>query len=687
MGFQSAVSAWYALSLPLIALMYLLKRTYVDTEISSGLLWRRVLREQEANRPWQKLRRQLLLLMQLLAAALLAFALMQPYVEGAAASSAPAAAVLDVSASMAGDAAIGGGTAWEQAKAAFRQWLNEQPSGKPVTLIAAGEEPDIVLADETDKNTLLEAVNELKLNYGSSDGPAALSLADAVLKNGRDGEIVVFTDGRWPGAEAASFQAGHPVRIVPVQTGRSNVSVAAFGVKPLSNGTAYSGVVTLIHYGAEPATGTLTVTAYKDGREFGRPFNKSVTLRPGEQRSYPADRLPEADYYRADIDIPDAYAADDKAYAFPVTDGERRVLLVGKGNLFLDKALQLAGVRTVQADPESFKPTGRAEEEIDWIVLDGVNEEELDSREWKRLLANKPLWRIRSAGSPPSGAVAAEPNGSGASVRDHPVTRYLTFQDLHISRLVKADAGALGDPIVTYGGVPAIYAGAVSGKPGIVFAFDLHDSDLPLRPEFPILVAQAAEWMSGGASGHLGRQIAGTRFDVRLHTSAAAAVWEPVEAGTAGEGAIAADVTERGLSSEQTAPAVPGLYRFVEKDAGGAVLGARLLAVTPEPGEGAWNKPPFTQIGSAAPKNGGGSAGGEGDADGAGGEGTAGGEAAADKAGTGSRPSKGVNGSGATNSASAALPVDRQSLIPWIACFLLLLLAAEWGVYRRGTAG
>src|SRR5690606_32584385 len=78
MQFGSMASLWFALSLPLIIALYLLKKKYQDTEVSSHLLWQRVLQPQEANRPWQKLKRNLLLLLQLVVAALLVLALMQP---------------------------------------------------------------------------------------------------------------------------------------------------------------------------------------------------------------------------------------------------------------------------------------------------------------------------------------------------------------------------------------------------------------------------------------------------------------------------------------------------------------------------------------------------------------------------------------------------------------------------------
>lgn len=79
MGIGSWAGLWFALSIPAILLMYLLKRKFIDTTVPSHLLWDRVLKNIEANRPWQKLQNRLLLWLQLLAAALLVFALLQPY--------------------------------------------------------------------------------------------------------------------------------------------------------------------------------------------------------------------------------------------------------------------------------------------------------------------------------------------------------------------------------------------------------------------------------------------------------------------------------------------------------------------------------------------------------------------------------------------------------------------------------
>lgn len=100
MFFDSVSSLWFGLSLPAIMLLYLFKRKYVDTPVSSHLLWNRVLKDMEANRPWQKLRNRLLMFVQLLAAALLVLALMQPWIAAGGTAKEHAVIVLDRSASM-----------------------------------------------------------------------------------------------------------------------------------------------------------------------------------------------------------------------------------------------------------------------------------------------------------------------------------------------------------------------------------------------------------------------------------------------------------------------------------------------------------------------------------------------------------------------------------------------------------
>src|SRR5437764_14022563 len=73
---------WLPLIGGLIVLMYILKLRRKDVVVSSTFLWRQVIRDVQANAPFQKLRKNLLMFLQLAAVALLVFSLAQPFWRG-----------------------------------------------------------------------------------------------------------------------------------------------------------------------------------------------------------------------------------------------------------------------------------------------------------------------------------------------------------------------------------------------------------------------------------------------------------------------------------------------------------------------------------------------------------------------------------------------------------------------------
>src|SRR4030067_2792486 len=101
MSFLAPAAFGLALLLPVIIAMYLLKLGRTEQVIPSVYLWRRMVRDIEANAPWQRLRRNLLLLLQLLFLAALILALARPFTWKPGAGGQALVLVLDVSASMA----------------------------------------------------------------------------------------------------------------------------------------------------------------------------------------------------------------------------------------------------------------------------------------------------------------------------------------------------------------------------------------------------------------------------------------------------------------------------------------------------------------------------------------------------------------------------------------------------------
>src|SRR5919108_782587 len=121
---------------PIIVAMYLLKLRREERTVSSTFLWRRMVRDVEANAPWQKLRRNLLLLLQLLLLLLLALALARPFFRTTGIAGRNLIVIVDRSASMqAVDSAP------DRLKAAKQQAINlidQLPDGGRATVIAPG---------------------------------------------------------------------------------------------------------------------------------------------------------------------------------------------------------------------------------------------------------------------------------------------------------------------------------------------------------------------------------------------------------------------------------------------------------------------------------------------------------------------------------------------------------------------
>ena len=245
--------------------------------------------------------------------------------------------------------------------------------------------------------------------------------------------------------------------------------------------------------------------------------------------------------YRLELSQDDGYAADNQSFAFGLGHGSSRVLLLTSGNLFLEKALQLSGAEVTRvaldeskdktaedngsADKEAGKGSTAAdvppvpEGEFDLLVIDGDVPEGFKQGKWAELAAKTPLWTI---------------GGEGAKVGNQGARRAFQASSDRLCNLVRrlfwhatGTGPCLGRARYKAGDQPIVYAGSENGRPRLSFNFLLQDSDLPLSPEFPVMVSNALEWMTSGKGSGLGRYMAGAQADIPIAADTVAAKWVP----------------------------------------------------------------------------------------------------------------------------------------------------------------
>ena len=102
MNFLSPMTALIAagITVPLLVSLYFLKLRRRRVTISSTLLWKKAIQDMQVNAPFQRLRRNLLLLLQLLVLAALLIALARPTLRGMAQPGDRMVILIDHSASM-----------------------------------------------------------------------------------------------------------------------------------------------------------------------------------------------------------------------------------------------------------------------------------------------------------------------------------------------------------------------------------------------------------------------------------------------------------------------------------------------------------------------------------------------------------------------------------------------------------
>ncbi|MEO5951080.1 MAG: VWA domain-containing protein [Chloroflexia bacterium] len=479
-----AALALLAFAIPII-ILYMLRLRREDWNVSSSMLWRRALQDRTANAPWQRLRRNLLLLLQLLLLLLLVLGLARPFVSAQTTVAGNMVLVLDASASM---QSIDVSTSrFDDAKHKADALIDSLGSESKATLVWAGPQAQTIIQASSDKAALHNAVRNLKAGNGRADVNAALTLAGASARQLGDGTVVLISDGAMSGVGALP-QVEAKTRFISMGASQSNLAITSLSLREAPGGPQL--FASLYNNGTKAADALLAVSIDGQLRE-----SRKVSLLPGKEQTLTIEGLPlDMRLAKARLTTDDATAdvlpADNTAWALRPQPPAQNILLVTESNGFLEKALNLLpGVRLSKTTPNQFTTT----DDYGLTILDATAPQTLPGG---NLLIFAPP---NSTLTPVSGTIQYPAIGQTAVSDD--LLKFVDLSGVHIGIAQEIITPSWARVLVrTTAGDPLMLAGETEGKRVVIFAFDLHQTDLPLQVAFPILVSNVVAWLQPQAT-------------------------------------------------------------------------------------------------------------------------------------------------------------------------------------------
>ncbi len=292
-----------AIAVPSLVILYFLKLRRIPREVSSTLLWKKAIQDLQANAPFQKLRRNLLLFLQLIILALIILALAQPRSTDTASAGHKLVIMIDRSASM---RAVDGDlsrsseiTRLQVAKEraielveslATPSLFEESEKADEAMVIAFDRSAEIVSPFSSDKAALIAAINAIE----QTDAPSSIEEAYRLAQSQRPNRLFIDT--------GSSGEDSNPIEIEGIKGGDayffhlfSDGRISDLDVVRADENSTIQGVPPSFEYHAvgDPNAISVGMVALRAQREYENPSELSVFV--GVQSTDPNSRTIDAE--------------------------------------------------------------------------------------------------------------------------------------------------------------------------------------------------------------------------------------------------------------------------------------------------------------------------------------------------------------------------------------------------------
>ncbi|HHW49002.1 MAG TPA: VWA domain-containing protein [Clostridiaceae bacterium] len=484
------------LAVPIIILLYLLKQKHENYIISSLHLWQNALQDMEANAPWQKLRKNLLMFLQIFAVVLLALILSEPFIRSGKSNGGEIMLVMDCSLSM--QSTDMKPSRFEAAKRDALELIESSQPGTKFSLIASGSTPYIVLHNVDDKKRVMQELNALIPSDTAEDPEGTVELVNSLIRENSEIQVKWFGDGANP-------MPGSRTEYYSYNRNGNNFAITLLSHRKLQNSREITALSRIANFSQQSAE--LDVSLYADGNFFDA---RRITVDAGESENIYWTGIPETvSKLECRIDTKDILEKDNYAGIIISSNKVSKVLLATEKNIFLEKVLSLMPnielFRTGIDDINELKG-------YDLYIYDSSMPEELPE-DGHIILFNPPGNKYFSS--------AGKSEYTNIQFSKHSLFNNLD-SDSSFSAL-KADLYQLpvwANPLMENDSGVTAFEGYLDKIRIMVFGFDLHETNLPVKPYFPVIMTRIVQELLPESSNSISAVNAGDQIELSIDPEA-----------------------------------------------------------------------------------------------------------------------------------------------------------------------
>lgn len=467
MSFLNIWPLFFLVTIPFLILLYILKEKSEDLSVSSLIFWQEIYKTLEVNSPFEKLKKNIMLFLQILITLLIILALMNPFIRFWGKEYTDLIIVIDNSASMLGINKEE--TCINRGKAIAKEYIESATNGTKISIITANKDVEVLVTASENKDLVKDKIDSITKSFSPGDLKGSIKLIESMTKELKNYEVLFITDEELDIGDING-------RIVYLDKNKSNISIDNIAHK-IEDGKV-SIISTITNRGNDDYSGDFYLYGEKELLEA-----TSIELKKGEEITLNFNiEDTDIDYLKGEISGKDAILEDNTFYHVMKNNDDKKVLLVSNKNVFLEKALSVVS----KADVIKTNDISNISEKdrYNLYIFDGMLGEYMP-QDGNILIVNPTENNLFS--------VLGEQAGGEAVVVSEDIPKYLQNMTFIASKIKKTEMPSWAKSLINIGDKSVLFLGKHNNQKVAVVNFDFHDTDLPLKAEFPMLIDYICE--------------------------------------------------------------------------------------------------------------------------------------------------------------------------------------------------